>query len=181
MPPLEQRKCSYNSLNVTSCSARWVFRCSCSLLVRLRWNIENWRNADHYWRPRSSQRAQWRTRRKPYGNRKGLTRRYWLEIASHISRALLLILFPLDAKDTQIREHVQKISTLEDACQDLDGTIGQFRELVLQLQRWPSFLASPWCISHIYTLANSTHCGRKLKTHNMNLRLPHPKLLRWCP
>ncbi|KAL4067219.1 dynein associated protein-domain-containing protein [Scleroderma yunnanense] len=40
----------------------------------------------------------------------------------------------INAKETQIREHVQKISTLEDACQDLDNTIGQFRELVLQLQ-----------------------------------------------
>lgn len=38
----------------------------------------------------------------------------------HIYRALLLILFPLDAKDTQIQEHAQKILTLEDACQDLD-------------------------------------------------------------
>lgn len=35
----------------------------------------------------------------------------------------------------QTREHLQKISTLEDACQDLENTITQFRELVLQLQR----------------------------------------------
>ncbi|KAF8555146.1 dynactin [Imleria badia] len=40
----------------------------------------------------------------------------------------------IDSKDTQIREHLQKISTLEDACQDLETTITQFRELVLQLQ-----------------------------------------------
>ncbi|KAG6334284.1 hypothetical protein ID866_4799 [Astraeus odoratus] len=40
----------------------------------------------------------------------------------------------IEAKDGKIREHLQKISTLEDACQDLDNTIGQFRELVLQLQ-----------------------------------------------
>ncbi|KIJ13750.1 hypothetical protein PAXINDRAFT_170080 [Paxillus involutus ATCC 200175] len=40
----------------------------------------------------------------------------------------------IDSKDSQIREHLQKISTLEDACQDLDNTISQFRELVLQLQ-----------------------------------------------
>ncbi|KAI6012667.1 dynein associated protein-domain-containing protein [Pisolithus orientalis] len=40
----------------------------------------------------------------------------------------------IDSKDGQIREQLQKISTLEDACQDLDNTIGQFRELVLQLQ-----------------------------------------------
>ncbi|KAH7886311.1 dynein associated protein-domain-containing protein [Phlebopus sp. FC_14] len=40
----------------------------------------------------------------------------------------------IGSRDSQIREHLQKISTLEDACQDLDGTIGQFRELVFQLQ-----------------------------------------------
>ncbi|KAH7911588.1 dynein associated protein-domain-containing protein [Hygrophoropsis aurantiaca] len=40
----------------------------------------------------------------------------------------------LESKDSQIREHLQKISILEDACQDLENTITQFRELVLQLQ-----------------------------------------------
>jgi hypothetical protein len=41
-----------------------------------------------------------------------------------------------ETKEAQIREHVQKIDSLEDACQDLDNTIGQFRELVMQLQRY---------------------------------------------
>ncbi|KII94229.1 hypothetical protein PLICRDRAFT_100409 [Plicaturopsis crispa FD-325 SS-3] len=40
----------------------------------------------------------------------------------------------IDAKDIQIREHLRKIESLEDACQDLENTIGQFRELVMQLQ-----------------------------------------------
>ncbi|KAI0829040.1 dynactin [Trametes gibbosa] len=40
----------------------------------------------------------------------------------------------IDAKDVQIREQVRKIESLEEACQDLEGTIVQFRELVLQLQ-----------------------------------------------
>ncbi|KAJ7650592.1 dynactin [Roridomyces roridus] len=40
----------------------------------------------------------------------------------------------LEAKDVQIREHVRKAESLEEACVDLEGTIGQFRELVLQLQ-----------------------------------------------
>ncbi|KAH7920934.1 hypothetical protein BV22DRAFT_1097308 [Leucogyrophana mollusca] len=40
----------------------------------------------------------------------------------------------IDSKDSQIRDHLQKITLLEDACQDLENTIGQFRELVLQLQ-----------------------------------------------
>ncbi|KAF8554364.1 hypothetical protein OG21DRAFT_1484750 [Imleria badia] len=40
----------------------------------------------------------------------------------------------IDSKDTQIREHLEKVSTLEHTCQDLENTITQFRELVLQLQ-----------------------------------------------
>ncbi|KAJ7254323.1 dynactin [Mycena haematopus] len=40
----------------------------------------------------------------------------------------------LEAKDVQIREHVRKAESLEEACTDLEGTIGQFRELVVQLQ-----------------------------------------------
>ncbi|KAF7307559.1 CAP-Gly domain-containing protein [Mycena indigotica] len=40
----------------------------------------------------------------------------------------------LESKDTQIREHVRRAEALEDACADLEGTIGQFRELVVQLQ-----------------------------------------------
>lgn len=39
-----------------------------------------------------------------------------------------------DAKDLQILEHTRKIESLEEACQDLENTIVQFRELVLQLQ-----------------------------------------------
>jgi len=53
-----------------------------------------------------------------------------------IPRQLRLTCFLVaDLKDSQIREHLQKISTLEDAYQDLENTITQFRELVLQLQR----------------------------------------------
>ncbi|KAL1950983.1 hypothetical protein VTO73DRAFT_132 [Trametes versicolor] len=40
----------------------------------------------------------------------------------------------IDAKDAQMREQARKIEGLEEACQDLEGTIVQFRELVLQLQ-----------------------------------------------
>ncbi|KAJ7246396.1 dynein associated protein-domain-containing protein [Mycena rebaudengoi] len=40
----------------------------------------------------------------------------------------------LEAKDMQIREHLRKTESLEEACVDLEGTIGQFRELVMQLQ-----------------------------------------------
>ncbi|KAH8094699.1 dynactin, partial [Cristinia sonorae] len=40
----------------------------------------------------------------------------------------------LNNKDAEIFEQSQKIKSLEDSCQDLDGTIVQFRELVLSLQ-----------------------------------------------
>ncbi|KAK7063669.1 CAP-Gly domain-containing protein [Favolaschia claudopus] len=40
----------------------------------------------------------------------------------------------LESKDKKIREQVLKAQSLEDACSDLEGTIGQFRDLVLQLQ-----------------------------------------------
>src|ERR1700722_14157485 len=40
-----------------------------------------------------------------------------------------------DLKDTEIRQHVRKVESLEENCQDLENTINQFREFVLQLQR----------------------------------------------
>ncbi|KIY73325.1 dynactin [Cylindrobasidium torrendii FP15055 ss-10] len=40
----------------------------------------------------------------------------------------------LDAKDIQIHQYTRKIETLEDACVDFEGTITQFRDLVVQLQ-----------------------------------------------
>lgn len=35
----------------------------------------------------------------------------------------------------QIRENQRKVESLEETCQDLEGTISQFRELVLNLQK----------------------------------------------
>ncbi|KAI5121836.1 hypothetical protein M0805_003270 [Coniferiporia weirii] len=40
----------------------------------------------------------------------------------------------IEQKDAQTREQAQKVNELEEACQDLEGTINQFRELVMQLQ-----------------------------------------------
>ncbi|KAK2464772.1 hypothetical protein APHAL10511_003190 [Amanita phalloides] len=40
----------------------------------------------------------------------------------------------IEFKETHIREYVRKVEVLEDAILDLEGTIGQFRELVVQLQ-----------------------------------------------
>ena len=46
-----------------------------------------------------------------------------------------------DAKDMQIHDQSRKIQNLEEACQDLEGTIVQFRELVLSLQTWVAIVA----------------------------------------
>ncbi|KAL5476515.1 hypothetical protein ACEPAI_3372 [Sanghuangporus weigelae] len=40
----------------------------------------------------------------------------------------------IEQKESVMREQIRKINELEDACQDFEGTIVQFRELVLQLQ-----------------------------------------------
>ncbi|KIM47423.1 hypothetical protein M413DRAFT_439091 [Hebeloma cylindrosporum] len=40
----------------------------------------------------------------------------------------------LEAKEAQVREYLRKVEVLEETCVDYEGTIQQFRELVLQLQ-----------------------------------------------
>lgn len=50
-------------------------------------------------------------------------------------RECLAYFWDVDFKDVQIRDQQRKTESLEEACQDLDGTIGQFRELVLNLQK----------------------------------------------
>lgn len=42
----------------------------------------------------------------------------------------------LEAKEAEIREHLRTVARLEEAVQDYDGTIAQFRDLVLQQQRF---------------------------------------------
>jgi dynactin 1 len=42
-------------------------------------------------------------------------------------------------KDVQIRDQTRRVEVLEENCQDLEGTINQFRDLVLQLQRSGAF------------------------------------------
>ena len=54
--------------------------------------------------------------------------------ALSLSDARLILIIAPDGKDSELREQARKIQSLEDACQDLEGTIVQFRELVLQLQ-----------------------------------------------
>lgn len=41
----------------------------------------------------------------------------------------------VDEKDVQLAERQQRIESLEEACQDMERTIGRFRELVIQLER----------------------------------------------
>lgn len=74
----------------------------------------------------------------------------WKKITSRLKNSCMKTLVRLDAfyslrtsyffgteqRDTQIREHLAKIASLEDAYQDLEGTVTQFRELVLQLQTY---------------------------------------------
>lgn len=45
----------------------------------------------------------------------------------------------------EVHAQQRKISALEETCQDLEGTISQFRELVMQLQT--SVLALHFCTS----------------------------------
>ena len=51
-------------------------------------------------------------------------------LSSHTSLTVHLC---IDRGDAQIREHVHKVGTLEETCLDLENTINQFRELVMQL------------------------------------------------
>ena len=50
-------------------------------------------------------------------------------------------LLSTEMKDLQIREQTRKVEALEEVCQDMENTINQFRDLVLQLQT----LVSPSC------------------------------------
>jgi dynactin 1 len=44
--------------------------------------------------------------------------------------------FLAEQRDVQIREHQRKIDALEETCSDYESTIQQFRELVMQLQKY---------------------------------------------
>lgn len=53
----------------------------------------------------------------------------------------------LELKDSQIREQVRKIDELEDSCLDLENTINQFRDLVLQLQSYVTLQTFWTCLT----------------------------------
>ena len=51
-----------------------------------------------------------------------------------VSNCVINLAVLTDQRDTEIYEQSRKIQSLEESCQDLETTIVQFRELVLQLQ-----------------------------------------------
>lgn len=74
-----------------------------------------------------------------------------------ISKPLLLdslctnsLTMSTDEKDMEIHNQKRRIESLEEVCQDLEGTIVQFRELVLQLQRS--------VLLHLLVLSRTTNC-----------------------
>jgi hypothetical protein len=78
-----------------------------------------------------------------------------------------------EVKEAQIREHLRKVEGLEEICIDYEGTIQQFRELVLQLQTFVSnfynnFLFNAIMILHIYQTVSLTNYARKPKLLNLN-------------
>jgi hypothetical protein len=84
---------------------------------------------------------------------------------------------PEDLKDVQIREQTRKVEALEESCQDLDSTITQFRDLVLQLQTCVYHAAPILSFVTDGRTVNSIPSERKRKQLSMNLLLQHHKRL----
>jgi len=59
-----------------------------------------------------------------------------------------------DVKEAQIREHLRKVEGLEEICVDYEGTIQQFRELVLQLQTFVLFCNHSLDIANLVTMSH---------------------------
>ncbi|KAJ7065928.1 dynein associated protein-domain-containing protein [Mycena belliarum] len=74
----------------------------------------------------------------------------------------------LEVKDMQIREHVRKAEALEEACTDLEGTIGQFRDLVVQLQ---SELDSLRAQTQVAQTESQTASSQSAAMMSLNLKL----------
>lgn len=53
-----------------------------------------------------------------------------------LSQFLVIRATPVDLKDMDIQAQQRRVSSLEETCQDLEGTIAQFRDLVMQLQTY---------------------------------------------
>lgn len=85
-----------------------------------------------------------------------------------------------DVKDTQIRDQLRKIEVLEESCQDLDNTINQFRELVMQLQTYALYLShftSQLYSSHRLCTVNLINSVHKLRLLKLSRLRRHLKLL----
>lgn len=59
-------------------------------------------------------------------------------VISFLCRFNIIILIILDEKDMQILAQLRAIDVLQDSIEDYDLTIGHFRELVANLQRYGS-------------------------------------------
>ena len=86
----------------------------------------------------------------------------------------------VDEKDVQLAERQQRIESLEEACQDLERTIGRFRELVIQLER-----SVTSCLEHGRLIewdgAVSSRCFvRKRRMHSTSRPQQHRKQLLSC-
>ena len=81
-------------------------------------------------------------------------------------------IFNTEQRDTQIREHLSKIGSLEESYQDLEGTVTQFRELVLQLQTYGFSFSALQCDLTVLAV-NSIISVHKLKLPRTSpLQLP---------
>ncbi|KAJ7605055.1 dynactin [Mycena polygramma] len=74
----------------------------------------------------------------------------------------------LEAKDVQIREHVRRAESLEEACADLEGTIGQFRDLVMNLQ---SELDNLRAQTQVAQTESQTAASQSAAVMSLNLKL----------
>ena len=70
-------------------------------------------------------------------------RRTMLRLRRHLTRTLVCVVvrdgtyhtnYLTEKRDMEIQELKREVERYEEACQDLEGTISQFRELVLKLQ-----------------------------------------------
>jgi len=81
--------------------------------------------------------------RKSHGDRGAAERGPWCIEFQNLPVTRCIIFFhPTEAKEAQVREHLRKVESLKETCVDYEGTIQQFRELVLLAMLVLSFVTS---------------------------------------
>ena len=85
----------------------------------------------------------------------------------------------VDEKDVQLAERQQRIESLEEACQDLERTIGRFRELVIQLERSVTSCLGRGLIEE-YCAVSSRCFVRKRRMRSTSRPQQHRKRLLSC-